>query len=162
MGKLVMERRAADNKYLHRDFHVSADAGLAYVGKYWGNEGVEAYLERFASSWYSPLIAEIRKKGISAVREHLEKIYSAEEAAEVLHINGTENELKVNIDRCPAVSYMHSIGIEPSPWYNKLTSTVNRTIAAESGLGFEMISYESETGRAEYRFFVIPKTGKEE
>ena len=28
MEKLHIERKAADNKYLHKDFHVSADIGI--------------------------------------------------------------------------------------------------------------------------------------
>ena len=148
-----MDRRAADNKYLHRDFHVSADTGLAYVGTHWGDAGVEEYLRRFAVSWYRPLIAEIGKRGLDAMQDHIEKIYAAEEASDVLHITRTENELAVNIDRCPGITYMHSAGHEPSPWYVELTSTVNRIIAEKSGIQFEMLSYEADTGKASYRFY---------
>ena len=161
MGKLVMERNTSDNKYLHRDFHVSADAGLAYVGRRWGEAGVKDYLQRFACSWYSPLIDEIKAKGLGALREHLEKIYNTEETPDVLHIDFNAAEMRVRIDRCPAVSYMRSAGTEPSPWYGELTSTVNRVIAEKSGFGFEMISYEKETGKAEYRFYKISGTAEE-
>ena len=148
-----MDRKAADNKYLHRDFHVSSDAGLAYVGRRWGDSGVQEYLQRFTVSWYSPLIAEIKTRGLMALQEHMEKIYSTEDALEVLHILKSENELHITVDRCPGVSYMRSTGYEPSPWYRELTSTVNRIIAKESGLQFEMISYDDETGKAVYRFY---------
>ena len=153
MAKLVMDRRASDNKYLHRDFHVSGDTGIAYVGRLWGDSAVTEYLENFTVSWYSPLIAGIKKNGLDALQEHIEKIYGIEEASDVLHITRTKNELKINVDRCPAISYMRSIGHEPSPWYKELTSTVNRVIAEKSGVGFEMISYDEKTGRASYRFF---------
>ena len=152
MAIQVMDRKAADNKYLHRDFHVSTDAGLAYVGKLWGDAGVKEYLERFTHSWYGPLIADLREQGLKAMREHIEKTYNTEEAADVLHINANENELSVLIDRCPAVTYMRSIGHEPSPWYRELTSTVNSIIAREGGFDFEMISYDEQTGKAAYRF----------
>ena len=153
MAKLVMDRHAVDNKYLHRDFHVSADTGLAYVGKHWGDAGVKEYLERFARAWYSPLAAEVKKKGFVALREHIEKIYQIEEAPEVLHFTLKEGELRVSMDHCPGIAYMRSIGYEPSPWYVELTSTVNRVIAEMCDLGFEMISYDNETGQASYRFF---------
>jgi len=154
MAKLVMDRRAADNKYLHRDFHVSGDRGLAYVGKHWGDAGVKEYLERFTVSWYSPLIADIGSKGLEALRDYIQKIYDAEEASGVLHITFSENELMVNVDRCPGISYMHSIGYEPSPWYRELTSTVNRVIAEKSGINFELQSYDEKTGKTAYRFFI--------
>ena len=159
MAKLVMDRRAVDNKYLHRDFHVSADAGIAYVGKRWGDAAVEAYLEHFTVSWYSPLIGEIKTNGLTAIAKHLEKTYNIEEAPGVLHITQTDRELKVTIDRCPAVSYMRSIGHEPSQWYRELTSTVNRVIAEKAGVGFELISYETETGKAAYRFYAPAVSG---
>ena len=41
MAKRVMDRRAADNKYLHRDFHVSGDLGIQYVGERYGDNGVK-------------------------------------------------------------------------------------------------------------------------
>ena len=152
-----MDRRAADNKYLHRDFHVSADTGLAYVGKRWGDAGVKEYLERFTRSWYSPLIAQVRERGLSALQQHIENTYRTEEALQFLHIKAADNELMVSVDRCPGVSYMRSIGYEPSPWYSELTSTVNRIIAEMSGLGFEMVSYDKETGKTQYRFFTRVK-----
>ena len=168
----AMDRRAADNKYLHRDFHVSADAGIAYVGRLWGDDAVKEYLKRFTLSWYSPLINEIKNRGLAALKEHIEKIYETEETRDVLHITMSENpagpagnsppgnfpagELSVNIDRCPAVTYMRSIGHEPSQWYPWLTLVVNKTIAEKSGIGFEMISYDEDTGKAAYRFFTKP------
>ena len=153
MAKLVMDRRAADNKYLHRDFHVSGDTGLAYVGRRWGDAGVREYLERFARAWYSPLVSGVKKNGLAAIKEHIERIYQTEEASDVLHITLKKGELKVCVDRCPGIAYMRSIGYDPSPWYGELTSTVNRVIAEMCGLGFEMISYDKDTGKAEYRFF---------
>lgn len=153
MSKLVMERRASDNKYLHRDFHVSGDTGLAYVGSRWGDAGVKEYLERFARAWYSPLAAEVKKNGLAAIKEHIEKTYQTEEASEVLHITLNKNLLNVCVDRCPGIAYMRSIGYDSSPWYGELTSTVYRVIAEMCGLGFEMVSYDKDTGKAEYRFF---------
>lgn len=29
---LQMERKASDNKYLHKDFHVTLDLGITYIG----------------------------------------------------------------------------------------------------------------------------------
>ena len=43
----VMDRRAADNKYLHRDFHISNDLGAAYIAEKYGPEGVDEYLRTF-------------------------------------------------------------------------------------------------------------------
>ena len=55
---LVMERKASDNKYLHRDFHISADNGIEYVGKKYGDEGVKEFLSDFARSYFQLLVKE--------------------------------------------------------------------------------------------------------
>ena len=156
-----MDRHAADNKYFHQDFHISGDRGLAYAGEKWGDAGVKDYLERFTLSWYAPLINEIKSKGLTALQNHLKKIYAIEEAPDALHMVRTENELDVKIDYCPGVTYMRSAGHVPSIWYKELTSTVNKIIAEKSGIGFEMIFYEPETGRTNYKFFINEKTENE-
>jgi hypothetical protein len=158
LAKLVMERQAADNKYLHRDFHVSTDIALQYIGNNFGSEGVREFLEQFAKAWYSPLARAVHKEGLSALKTYIEKIYEEEAASEVLHTRLTGNDLLVSIDKCPAVTYMRSTGHIPSRWYVELTATVNRIIADMAGLGFEMISYEDAGGRAVYRFYGPPGT----
>jgi hypothetical protein len=160
MSKLVMDRHAADNKYLHRDFHVSGDNGIRYVGERYGDAGVREYLERFARSWYAPLAETIRREGLGALKAHIEKTYETEEASDVLHTVLDAGELAVTVDRCPALAYFDSIGYTPSKWYRELTVTVNRTIADMAALEFELQFYDDKTGRAAYRFYRPAKGGQ--
>jgi hypothetical protein len=153
MAVLKIDRKAADNKYLHRDFHVSGDAGLAYVGKRFGDAGVTEYLERFSRAMYAPLAGEIKKEGLKALKAHIEKIYEIEEMPEVLHTTLHDGELLVMVDRCPALTYFRSINYKPSKWYKELTATVNRVIADMAGCRFEMQAYDESTGQAAYRFY---------
>lgn len=153
MSIKIMDRRAADNKYLHRDFHISGDTGLRYVGEKYGDNGVKEYLRRFATAYYAPLAASVKEKGLVALKEHIENIYEIEEASEVLKTTLSDQELLVEVSYCPAMAYMKSIGYTPSKWYIEETRTVNETIADSADLGFELISYDNETGKAAYRFF---------
>ncbi|MBP8989717.1 MAG: hypothetical protein KBG64_05800 [Clostridia bacterium] len=153
MAKKVMERRSSDNKYLHRDFHVSADNGLRYVGENFGDNGVKEYLRTFACAYYKPLVEDVKNRGLTALKEQIENIYLIEEMPEVVHSTLTQDQLSVSVDRCPAISYFNQIGYRPSKWYVELTRTVNETIADQCDLGFELISYCEETGAANYRFF---------
>ena len=73
MPKLVMERKASDNKYLHRDFHISSDNGISYVGDKYGDIGVENFLRKFAKSYFQLLVVEVREKGLIAIKEYIEK-----------------------------------------------------------------------------------------
>ncbi len=153
MGKLVMDRRAADNKYLHRDFHAAFDQGIEYLGMQFGDNAVREYLYKFGKEYYAPLIEEIKKDGLAALKRHIEKTYETEELPDALECKLSDNELLVNIRECPAVQYMKSVGRTPSKWYKLSTSTVNEAIADGADLGFEMIDYDEKDGRASYRFF---------
>ena len=151
--KLVIERNAADNEYFHRDFHISGDRGVRYVGEKYGDASVVEYLTIFTKAYYSPLIGEIKKNGLSAMKAHIEKIYEVEKAADNVTCELTEDELFVTVSECPAVKYMKESGYEPSKWYVMTTSVVNDVIAKECGYGFEMIFYSEENGAAKYRFY---------
>lgn len=151
--KLIMERKAADNEYFHRDFHISGERGLRYVGENYGTADVCEYLTRFAKAYYKPLIERIRKNGLSELKKHIEEIYAIEKAPENVKCTLTDGELRVVVTECPAIKYMKESGYEPSEWYIEETRTVKGTIAKESGYEFELISYNPENGAAEYRIF---------
>ena len=149
---LVMERRAQDNKYLHREFHNYMNMGVEYLGNRFGEGAVCAYLSRFARNYYAPLIKRVRAQGLPALRRHIEETYRLEEAEEVVHIDQEPHALRVQVDACPAAGYLQKAGWTPSRWFGETTRTVMRTIAQEAGLAFEMERYDRESGAAAYRF----------
>ncbi len=150
--KLVMDVKASENEYFHRDFHISGMRGIEYVGRNYGDNAVREYLSRFAKAYYSPLIVKIKEDGLSALRSHIEGIYAAEKSSENVKCELSEKELKVTVSECPAVKYIRESGNSPTKWYVETTQTVSRAIAEEAGLAFEMLSYNSENGAAIYRF----------
>ncbi|MBP8990250.1 MAG: hypothetical protein KBG64_08530 [Clostridia bacterium] len=152
MAKKIMVRRASDNKYLHKDFHNSMNYALNYLGEHYGDEGVKEYLSSFARSYHLPLIQDIRERGFDAIEDYLKKIYEAEEALDVLEIKRDSDSLDINIRQCPAVTHIVQSNIHPSPWFVETTKTIWATLAEESGLQFELISYNHTNGKAAYRF----------
>jgi len=129
------------------------DQGLAYLGMKYGDDAVNEYLGKFARLFYAPLIKNAGERGLPEIRKHISETYAAEEVPENVVFHEIENELKVTITACPAVLHMRNVGYEPSKWYIKTTSIINKAIACEAGFGFEMLSYDEKTGAAEYRFF---------
>ncbi len=152
--KLSMDVKASDNEYFHRDFHIGGSTGIDYLGKKFGEAHVIEYLTRFAKAYYKPLIEKIRENGLVAMKENIEHVYELEKAPDNVKCTLTDNELHVVVSECPAVKYMKETGHTPSKWYVETTRTVYKTVAEESGYGFEMISYNDDNGAAEYRFFV--------
>lgn len=152
MEKLHIERKAADNKYLHRDFHISADIGITYVGENYGDDAVKDYLTQYAKSFYKPLAEDVKKNGLKSLEENFENVYKKEEWTEYLHTTLTENELTVKIDKCPAVTFMKSTGHTPSKWYKETTYTVYSVLAEMCKLSFSVKYYNEEDGSTEFKF----------
>jgi len=152
--KLVMDVKASDNEYFHRDFHISGKRGLEYVGKKYGDEAVREYLTRFAKAYYAPLVEKVKDRGLEALREHIERIYAVEKASDWVTCAISDTALVVTVSRCPGVTYITESGNDPTKWYIECTRTVNQTIADMCGLSFTLLSYEEATGAAKYRFAV--------
>ena len=152
MEKLHIEKKAADNKYLHRDFHVSADIGITYVGENYGDDAVKDYLTQYAKSFYKLLAKDVKEKGLVALKENFENVYRKEEWTEHVHYELTDKMLKVKVDKCPAVIYMKSTGHTPSKWYKETTYTVYAVLAEMCNLKFTVNYYNEEDGSTEFTF----------
>jgi len=150
---LVMDITREDNKYLHRDFHLSGDTALKYCGDNYGENCARAFLATYATHYYSPQIEDAKKRGLIALKEWIEHIYETEEASDVLHteLDGDES-LTVTIDKSPVIEYMHSLHQEPSRYYIEQTRTLYSAVADACNLGFTM-EYYNEDGGTRFRFF---------
>ena len=152
MEKLHIDRKASDNKYFHRDFHLAADNGLYYVGENYGDAGIKEYLTQYALNFYKLLAVDVKKGGLGVLENRFKTVYEKEEWSENLSTTLTENKLVIKIDKCPAITYMKSEGHVPSPWYKELTYTVYDVLAKMCDLKFTVVSYSEEDGKAELVF----------
>lgn len=148
----VMDRRAADNEYLHKDFHNFMNAGVAYLEKKYGEDVVKDYLKQYAGNVYNKLIESIKVNGLSALKENIYDTYRKEKAEDAVKIVCDEGSMEVEILYCPAIAHFREKGIKVSPMYKYTTETVMETIAKKTGLSFEMLSYDDETGASKYCF----------
>ncbi len=147
----IIDMKAEDNKYLHRDFHLLGDLALKYCGEQFGDKGVEEFLTDYTKNYYSPQIEDIKKRGLVALREWLEKIYEVEEASELLKTELSENQLTVTVEKSPVIEYMRSLNQEPTEYYIEETRTVYATIANACNLDF-ILDYYNEDGAAKFSF----------
>ena len=144
-----------DLKYLHPAFHLAMDAAAGYILDHYGEEGLKEYLTQYTLAYHIPLLEEIRQQGLTAVEEYIQGIYDFEEAADAISMVRTEKELCVTVHYCPAVKFMKEVrNHTPHKAYEHCTDMVYEALAKAGGLGFEMISYDQETGAAKFRFFV--------
>ena len=148
----VMQRKAADNAYFHKDFHSSMNMGIHYLGEHFGRTVVEAYLKQYTEKLYADVVKDYQKNGLHAIAEIIRNTYEKEQALDVLSIKKKESGIDIVISACPAVAHLHKTGRQVSPWYRYTTQTVMQTLAEACELEFHMESYDEQTGAAHYNF----------
>lgn len=153
MADLHIERNASDNKYLHKDFHVTADIGIFYVGANYGDEAVKEYLTQYASSFYKLLAEKVKTNGLIELENNFKTVYEKEEWSEFLHTTLTESSLEISIDKCPAITFMKQSGHTPSKWYKEITYVAYSQLAKMCDLEFSVSYYDENDGRAKFTFF---------
>lgn len=151
----IMDRKASQNEYFHRDFHSSMNMGIEYLGANYGLEAVTEYLTRYTRAVYQQLLTDIRKNGLSALQAKIQDTYEKEKTPEALETVLTDKELQVTVHFCPAVRHLHHTGRKVSAWYRYTTEVVMDVIARETGYVFTMDSYDEETGAASYHFTAV-------
>lgn len=151
MVKEVMDRKASDNEYLHKDFHISMNVGLEFVRENYGQEGVEEYLKTFSKRYYAPLTQGLNRQGLSILRDYFQNIYEIEKADYRIEFN--EDLMMVYIQECPALKHFMKMKVTPSSLYILTTLTVYKTICEETPFAFECLEYDCVTGKSIFKFF---------
>lgn len=150
MAKQVITRRASDNEYLHKGFHGALSCGIDYLEQTFGPGAVREYLYEFARVFYAPLTADLRRRGLIALREHFEKLYRIEGGQ--IRIRLRDDEMTLEVSACPAVRYMRTHGQPVARLFHETTKTVNEAICEAAGFTAELVEYDAETGRSVQRF----------
>ena len=151
MSKEIISRRASDNKYLHKDFHIALNYGIDYLLKKYGENAVRDYLRQFTKSYYAPLTEAINRIGLKAIKEHYEKIYKSEDA--VFDIHYTDDELSIHLSSSPAVTYIKEKGHHLSKLYGETVKTVMTVLCENSPYMVEILQYNDDNGGYKVRFF---------
>ena len=147
----VMDLKRGENKYLHRDFHFHGDLALRYLGEHFGENGVRGFLTDYVNNFYAPLLADARKRGLVAIKEWIERLYTVEEAEDLLTTQLEGDTLTVKISESPAIRHLRATGTEPCVYYIEQTRTLYSAMADSLGLSFNLAYYD-DTGKAEFSF----------
>lgn len=148
----VMDRKASDNEYFHRDFHSSMNMGIHYLGENYGLSAVQEYLTRYTRNVYKPVLFDIKLRGLVALEAKIKDAYEKEKASDAVKTVLDGNTLTVCVDYCPAVRHLRATGRDVSPWYRYTTEVVMTTLSEAGGIDFVMDAYDEQTGAAQYHF----------
>lgn len=149
---VVMNRKASENEYFHRDFHSSMNMGIDYLGEQYGMDAVREYLTTYTNNVYGPVFKAIQADGLRAIEAKILDTYHKEKADDAVETVCTPERLDVVIRYCPAVRHLHETGRQVSKWYRYTTQIVMEVLAQSGGYRFEMDAYDEETGAARYHF----------
>jgi len=149
----IMDRKAADNEYFHRDFHSSMNMGVEYLGTNYGKDAVVEFLTKYTKDVYRPELEAIKTKGLAAIQDKILDTYKKEHSEDAVSTVLDGDTLSVTVKYCPAVKHLRATGRTMSSWYPYTTEIVMQTLAEAGGYQFSMDSYDEETGAAAYHFF---------
>lgn len=147
----VIDMKADDNKYLHRDFHLSGDKIMSYCVERFGYDELIKFLKNYAKVYYAPVIEKAKEGGLEVFKNWLENTYEKEEASDLIRFELTENKLTVTVDKSPVVEFAKSLGQELSEYNKEQTLTLMKEIANLAGFDFE-VDYYNEDGGTKYHF----------
>jgi hypothetical protein len=151
MAREVIRRNAADNVYLHKDFHGALSAGLAYLEQRYGAAALRDYLRQFALTFYAAVTLAMKERGLVALREHFQRVYTLEGGQ--IDITFSEDEMLVKVEACPAVAHMRQHEYAVAPLFYETSRTVYAAICEGTPFVSEWLVYDEQSGRTVVRFY---------
>lgn len=146
----TMERKASDNKYLHKDFHIALNLLMTYLYNHSGKDALVNYLEQYSREYYRPLNQELKKGKTQNLVRYFRDIYKKEKWP--VNIRVRDDSVEIIQDSCPAISHIVSKGWTPCPCYKETYNTVYRTLCEDTPFEYDLEYFNDETGACRQRF----------
>ena len=150
MPREIMERRASDNVYLHKDFHGALSTGIEYLHSHFGEDAVRDYLRQFTSTYYAPLKKRLCEEGLSVLKDYFGNMYAAEDGEITTTLS--DDELVISVSSCPTVKHMRRQGYTVARLFRETTETVNSVLCDGTPYMAELVEYDDDTGKSVQRF----------
>ncbi len=147
----VMERKASDNKYLHKDFHLALNLLMNYLYTNFGKDALVRYLQQFSREYHRPLIDELKSGNLNALAGYLRDIYMKEEWP--VNIYSDENRIELSQEACPAMTFIIQKGEKPCPFYFETYRTVYETMCENTPFEYKLEYFNDESGACK-QFFI--------
>ena len=133
--------------------HGAMSYGIQFLTDRYGFEEAQAYLRQMARAVYKPLIARLKKRGLTALRDHWRRIFTLEEGRFALQRKGPMLELRVK--QCPAIHHMKKMGYPIADRFCESTRIVNEEICHAAGYECS-VDYDQSKGKCIQRFWTKP------
>jgi len=146
----VMERKASDNKYLHKDFHIALNLLMTYLYDHFGKDALVNYLKQFSQAYYKPLNQKLKSGDIKVLVNYFKDIYEKEEWP--VNITSNKNSVEIIQDACPAISHILKSGGKPCPYYRETYNTIYKSLCENTPFEYALEYFNDETGACKQLF----------
>lgn len=146
----VIDCKASDNEYLHKDFHGALCYAIKYLEDNYGIESVEQYLKQVARTYFKPLSDSLKANGLEALENHWKDIFDRESGG--FELSYEDQTLVLKLDDCPAVSHLKKKGFFCTDTFCFTTKVVNETICKDAGYCCSC-DYKSGEGKCVQKFW---------
>lgn len=150
--KEVLDFKASENEYLHRDFHGALCYAIKYLDDTYGTAVTTEYLEQVGRTVYMPLIESLRSEGLGALERHWKEIFEKETGK--FAVSYDNDTLVLKVTECPAISHLKKINQLFTSRYCQTTVVVNQTICKEAGFACSC-AYEPGEGKCVQKFWQV-------
>ncbi len=127
----VLDCKATDHAYLHKDFHGALCYAIKYLDDNFTPEITREYLAEVGRTCFAPLIKRLQAEGLPALEEHWKEVFTKEGGRFTLEYR--DGVLVLTVHECPAIAHLKKIGQFFTPRYCETTVVVNETICKAAG-----------------------------
>lgn len=128
---------------VHKDFYRTLNGTISYIRNKYGERLLKSTFRRTARYVYRAIKEDLLKGDPEQLVEHWTYFLDREDGQ--YSIERSENEIRMIVHKCPAVSYLVEKGIEVDPCFCLQTSVCNEVLA--EGSPFEITT--EVTGEAQ-------------
>ncbi len=146
----IMERKASDNKYLHKDFHIALNILMNYIYENFGKNALINYLKQYAHAYYKPLNQKLESGKMDALSMYFKDIYEKEKWP--VKITSGKNHVEIEQEACPGISHIVKNGSKPCPLYRETYNTVYKTLCEGTSFEYILKYFNDETGASKQLF----------
>ncbi len=148
----ILDCKATDNAYLHKDFHGALCYGIKYLDDRYGHEATRDYLRQVGQSYYAPLSNRLKSEGLTALEKHWHEVFSKEGGR--FNIKYLDGVLVLTIHECPAIAYLKQANQLFTHRYCETTVVINETVCDQAGYACST-EYEPGAGRCVQKFWKV-------
>ncbi len=127
----ILDQKASDNEYLHKDFHGALAYSIKYLEDEFGPQAVKEYLVQVADSYFAPLTDQLKDTGLSALENHFRQIFEKEGGQATFEYD--KDVLVITVSECPAITHLLKTNMLFTERFCETTNVVNETICQHAG-----------------------------